>query len=353
MAAVAVGAGVALIGGAVSAHQAKMAGIGAANDAARARAQMEAIKANRQKITNPYANDKDLSSMAKDLSGMITNPYANLGVATQAAEIQMEQSDIALANTLDTLRETGAGAGGATALAQAALQSKKGVAASIEQQEGENEKLKAQGEAQKNQAKMSEKQRLQGIQISEGQRLQQNEAAGKQFMFNAEEARTNQDLGYTAGQEQQALQNQASANEAGAAAWSSAFAGVGSALGGMGGGVGGGASKVKSVVSPGMAAAGIKSNAQSAASQLSSLNPLPSAAQLIRSDRRLKNNINLIGKSNSGLNIYSFEYINKKFGHGVFQGVMSDEVSLNAVTKSVDGYDMVDYSLLDVEFKKI
>jgi len=32
---------------------------------------------------------------------------------------------------------------------------------------------------------------------------------------------------------------------------------------------------------------------------------------------------------------------------------MSDEVSLNAVTKSVDGYDMVDYSLLDVEFKKI
>jgi hypothetical protein len=232
MAAVAaIGAGVSLIGGAVSAHQAGQAAKGAANDAARARAQMEAIKAQRQQITNPYANDKNLSGMAKDLSGMITNPYANLGVATQAAEIQMEQSDMALANTLDALRETGASAGGATALAQAALQSKKGVAASIEAQEGENEKLKAQGEVQKNQAKMQEQQRLQGIQISEGQRLQQNEAAGKQFMFNAAEARTNQDLGYTAGQEQQALQNQASANEAAAASWSSALGGIGSSLG--------------------------------------------------------------------------------------------------------------------------
>lgn len=76
----------------------------------------------------------------------ITNPYANLGVATQAAEMQAEQADIALANTLDTLRATGAGAGGATALAQAALQSKQGVSASIEQQELQNEKLKAQGE---------------------------------------------------------------------------------------------------------------------------------------------------------------------------------------------------------------
>ena len=45
--------------------------------------------------------------------------------ATKAAEIQIEESDIALANTLDTLRATGASAGGATALAQAALRSKR------------------------------------------------------------------------------------------------------------------------------------------------------------------------------------------------------------------------------------
>ena len=75
---------------------------------------------------------------------VVPTKYRRLGVATQAAEIQIEQADIALANTLDTIRATGSGAGGATALAQAALQSKKGVAASIEQQEAQNEKLKAQ-----------------------------------------------------------------------------------------------------------------------------------------------------------------------------------------------------------------
>jgi hypothetical protein len=76
----------------------------------------------------------------------VTNPFANLGVATQAAEMQIEQTDIALANTLDAIRATGAAAGGATALAQAALQSKKDVSANIEQQESQNEKLRAEGE---------------------------------------------------------------------------------------------------------------------------------------------------------------------------------------------------------------
>ena len=50
--------------------------------------------------------------MAQNLTGMMSNPMANLGVATQAAEMQAEEADIALANTLDTLRATGAGAGG-------------------------------------------------------------------------------------------------------------------------------------------------------------------------------------------------------------------------------------------------
>jgi hypothetical protein len=72
------------------------------------------------------------------------------------------------------------------------------------------------------------------------------------------------------------------------------------------------------------------------------------------SDRRLKYNIKLIGKSPSNTNIYSFEYKDKdKFGYGTYQGVMSDEVIKEAVTVGVDGYDRVNYSLLDVEFKKI
>lgn len=90
---------------------------------------------------------KDNRAEIPNLVGQISNPFDNLSVATRAAEIQMEQSDIALANTLDTIRATGMGAGGATALAQAALQSKNAVAASIEKQEANNAQLAAQGEA--------------------------------------------------------------------------------------------------------------------------------------------------------------------------------------------------------------
>ena len=70
------------------------------------------------------------------------------------------------------------------------------------------------------------------------------------------------------------------------------------------------------------------------------------------SDRKLKKNINKIGESNSGLNIYSFEYKNPIFGEGLFQGVMSDEVPGDAIVP-MNGYNAVDYSILDVEFKKI
>jgi hypothetical protein len=89
------------------------------------------------------------------MKGMVQNPFANLPVATQAAEMQAEQTDIALANALDTAERSGLGAGGATALAQAAAKSKQGIAASIEQQEAQNQRLKAQGEQQKN-AKLME-----------------------------------------------------------------------------------------------------------------------------------------------------------------------------------------------------
>jgi len=71
--------------------------------------EVKALKENRQAIIDP-------STALEDLSGTFSNPYANLGVATKAAEMQMEQTDAALANTLDTLRATGSGAGGATHL---------------------------------------------------------------------------------------------------------------------------------------------------------------------------------------------------------------------------------------------
>ena len=155
------------------------------------------LEANRQEIINPYANVTNLSELATDLSSTLSNPYANLSVATQAAEMQVEQADISLANTLDTLRATGAGAGGATALAQAAMESKKGVSASIEQQEANNERLRAQGEQQLDRMRMQEAARIHGIQISEGVRTQGLDAAGQQFMFNAREGRQMQELDRT------------------------------------------------------------------------------------------------------------------------------------------------------------
>jgi len=75
----------------------------------------------------------------------------------------------------------------------------------------------------------------------------------------------------------------------------------------------------------------------------------------VSSDRRLKTNITLIGTSDSGINIYTFEY-KYKFsieGVGLFQGVMSDEVPDHAVSVDHHGFDVVDYSLIDVEFKRV
>tara|TARA_Y100001973_G_scaffold101173_1_gene163721 strand:+ start:2894 stop:3934 length:1041 start_codon:yes stop_codon:yes gene_type:complete len=71
------------------------------------------------------------------------------------------------------------------------------------------------------------------------------------------------------------------------------------------------------------------------------------------SDRRLKYDIKLVRKSPSGINIYNFKYKDKKIGKGIYQGVMSDEIPQYAVKKHSNGYDKVNYSMLDVKFKKI
>tara|TARA_B100000424_G_scaffold270540_1_gene270127 strand:+ start:1024 stop:1629 length:606 start_codon:yes stop_codon:yes gene_type:complete len=151
------------------------------------------LLAGRQEIINPY-------DQVSDLSSMISNPFANLQVATGAAEFQAEQADISLANTLDTLRATGAGAGGATALAQAALQSKRGVANTIQQQEAQNARLRAQGEQRAIQQRMAE-----------AQRLQQANILGRTFAFQTQEGREVADISRAAGLMQQYGQQRADA----------------------------------------------------------------------------------------------------------------------------------------------
>ena len=66
------------------------------------------------------------------------------------------------------------------------------------------------------------------------------------------------------------------------------------------------------------------------------------------SDIRLKENVELIGKSPSNINIYKFNYKNNPT---TYQGAMAHEVPWASIKHS-NGYMMVDYNLLDVDFKK-
>ena len=67
------------------------------------------------------------------------------------------------------------------------------------------------------------------------------------------------------------------------------------------------------------------------------------------SDVRLKEDIKLIGKSPSGINIYSFKY---KHTDGTYEGVMAQEVPW-AREMTDTGFYMVDYSKVDVEFRRL
>ena len=329
--------------GIVASEEAEDDARGARNEQTRQQRKIDQLVEDRKEIQNPFSGVTSLSYLATDTTKNMGNVYASLGVATGAAEIQMEQSDMALANTLDTLRQTGASAGGATALAQAALQSKKGVAANIEQQELTNDKLRAQGEEKLQMTKMAEQQRLQNIAISEGQRIQTAEAQGIIYEFEKEEARTNMDLNRAAGLQDRAMQMEADSNANKSAAFGgmmSSFGSIGGAAMGMLGGAGGGAEAM------GMPADGPQTFGEIGKPGWD--DPIDWAS----SDRRLKKNIKKIRKSASGLNIYSFEYIDESYGKGTYEGVMSDEIPVEAVI-NVNGYDRVDYSKIDVEFKKI
>ena len=203
-----IGGGFSIAGGLFGASAAKKRQKEAAREKRRLQNKLNTLEDNRQAIINPY----------QDLSSMISNPFSNLSVATGAAEMKIEQADIALANTLDTLRTTGASAGGATALAQAALKSKKGVAASIEVQEKQNEDKRATGEKQKQDALMQE-----------GQRVQQGEA----WEFGQREKREMQELDRTAGLLGAAQAAEAQATADGGSAIMGALGTVGGIVGGL------------------------------------------------------------------------------------------------------------------------
>jgi hypothetical protein len=247
-------------------------------------------------FTNPYEN--------------IENVFEDLTVNKQQAEFERQMFQQSQADIMQSLRGT-AGASGVAGLAQALagqgqLASQR-AAVSIGQQERAN--------------LMAERQQAAAIDMAErgGEaQLQQQEMSRQATLLGVE-------MGGMAGANaavQQAYANQMAAGSAAVGALSAqsqAQYGMAGQMMGMAG----------DIIGAGASAYGA-----------------------FKSDRRLKKNINKIGKSPSGLNIYSFEYKNPIDGEGLFQGVMSDEIPQKAVS-TIGGYDYVDYSALDVEFKQI
>ena len=209
------GAAVSAIGGLVQGFGARKAARRAQRRARKLQRDLNRLEANRQEIIDPSRN-------IVDRSGLISNTMGNLQVSTQAAEFQAEEADLSLASTLDTLRATGAGSGGATALAQAALRSKAGISATIEQQEVQNARLRAQGAQQ-----------AQAARLAEGGRVDQARMRGDEFQFAVRENREQMKIDRTAG-----LLDQQRARAASLRAQASQ--GFGQALGAIGGAFAGG-----------------------------------------------------------------------------------------------------------------
>ena len=108
----------------------------------RRNAEIAELEMNRQEVI-------DMSDEIRDMKDDVLNPYQNLGVAMSGIELQMEETDEALANILNNMNRAGVGAGAATQLARSAAASKLKVAAQLENQELANQKQYLAGEAQK------------------------------------------------------------------------------------------------------------------------------------------------------------------------------------------------------------
>ena len=77
----------------------------------------------------------------------------------------------------------------------------------------------------------------------------------------------------------------------------------------------------------------------------------------VKSDRRLKTNINLIGHSKTNIPIYTFNFKRYPKVSYKWEGVMAQDLLEMGLEDSVrvadDGYYVVSYEKIDVRFKKI
>tara|TARA_R110002167_G_scaffold85904_10_gene232782 strand:- start:4132 stop:4845 length:714 start_codon:yes stop_codon:yes gene_type:complete len=93
-------------------------------------------------------------------------------------------------------------------------------------------------------------------------------------------------------------------------------------------------------------------NANRRANMQMGMDVLSTGMKMAGSDISLKENIELVGKSPSGVNVYTFDYKNKDYGEGRYKGVMAQEVP-DASSMHKDGYLQVDYNKLDVDFERV
>lgn len=83
--------------------------------------------------------------------------------------------------------------------------------------------------------------------------------------------------------------------------------------------------------------------------------PAPTPTTTTTSDIRLKENIKIIGASDSGIPVYNFSYINDPEGT-IYQGAMAQDLLVlcpESVVIEENGYYAVDYSLIDIDFKAV
>ena len=275
---------------------------------------------------NPYENMQNYYADLQNAYVGMENTYEDLGVSTVAAQFQMEQGQQQRADIMSALSGA-AGGSGIGALAQSlanqgVLQSRQ-VAVDLAQQQRQNMMMSAQQQQQIDQMQRSTDMQIQQAIAQGAASADMAERGGLSMLQGAEIGRQSTLLGMSAGDYaganagvQQAYANQMGAIGMGMNAMSSRMGMWGQIIGGVAGAAGT------------IGAAAI-------------------------SDRKLKKNIEYKFNSPSGLPVYNFEYIDSKYGSGVHQGVMSDEVPREAVKTHSSGYEMVDYSMIDVEFKKL
>ena len=132
-------------------------------------------------FTNPFAN---LENTAEDLT-----------VNQQASQFQAQQTDAALAQSMQAAIASGGAAGGAQAIAAAALQSKAGISADLAGQESRNEAMRAQQAAQNQGLEAQGEEDLQTQNYNKNQDLLRMASARKQQADAARAKATQQLMG--------------------------------------------------------------------------------------------------------------------------------------------------------------